>query len=276
MHAPDHCHIRNFESLKVLGLNFKNIICYNSNNMCIDWQILNFDSWTGINPYLPLLCFHSVLTGSGVQKCWVSMLSAKWHNNNFRNSISRDIIQPYRRNLFSDTTTVHWLLWVTPKSCNLLNECCQIFGLISSWFCFIINLLTEVYVLCQIAFFHVPNLYQAMIILQQTGLAPSATADLAWGLGDSAGGDYKGYGSAGGSYFGETSQARYCNVPLPERQPLAPKDSEIAERLFIVAVPEAFPSTFLEDCFCRFGNLIDAFFMPGKSFGMLFTIFQFS
>jgi hypothetical protein len=104
-----------------------------------------------------------------------------------------------------------------------------------------------------------------MLLLQQTGLPASATADMAWGLGGSS-------SSAGGrdsyvspSAYGDNGQPRYCSVPLPDRQPFAPKDSDVAERLFIVSVPEAFPASFLEDCFCRFGNLINAYFMPGMS-----------
>lgn len=107
--------------------------------------------------------------------------------------------------------------------------------------------------------------FQAMLLLQQTGLSPSATADIAWGLGGSPGANRGGgyaSSSGGGGVYGE--QPKYCLVPLPDRMPFAPKDSEVAERLFIVSVPEAFPASFLEDCFCRFGNLISAFFMPGQ------------
>lgn len=104
-----------------------------------------------------------------------------------------------------------------------------------------------------------------MLLLQQTGLGAAATDDMAWGLGGSGSSMGMSHGGGYGSGpYGDGGQVKYCNVSLPDRQPLAPKDSEIAERLFIVSVPEAFPSSFLEDCFCRFGNLITAFFMPGK------------
>jgi len=59
--------------------------------------------------------------------------------------------------------------------------------------------------------------------------------------------------------------ARYCSVALPDKQPMAPRDSTIARRVFIVSHPERFTDEVLRDAFCRFGNLIDAYFVPGKS-----------
>jgi len=46
---------------------------------------------------------------------------------------------------------------------------------------------------------------------------------------------------------------------------MAPRDSTIARRVFIVSHPERFTDEVLRDAFCRFGNLIDAYFVPGKS-----------
>lgn len=62
-------------------------------------------------------------------------------------------------------------------------------------------------------------------------------------------------------------RVRYCNVMLPETKPLASRDSVCVERLFIVSQPDSFPDHILQDCFCRFGNLIDVYFMPGKNYG---------
>ena len=59
--------------------------------------------------------------------------------------------------------------------------------------------------------------------------------------------------------------ARYCSVALPDKQAMAPRDSTIARRVFIVSHPERFTDEVLRDAFCRFGNLIDAYFVPGKS-----------
>ena len=59
--------------------------------------------------------------------------------------------------------------------------------------------------------------------------------------------------------------ARYCSVALPDKQPMAARDSQIARRVFIVSHPERFTDDVLRDAFCRFGNLIDAYFVPGKS-----------
>jgi len=62
-------------------------------------------------------------------------------------------------------------------------------------------------------------------------------------------------------------RVRWCNVSLPYRQPMEPKDTACEERLFIVSQPEAFPDHVLVDLLCRFGGLIDAYFMPGKNYG---------
>ncbi|ELU03679.1 hypothetical protein CAPTEDRAFT_33898, partial [Capitella teleta] len=59
----------------------------------------------------------------------------------------------------------------------------------------------------------------------------------------------------------------YCNLRLPQRKPFAMKDSGVEERLFIVSQPDTFPEHILQDTFGRFGNLVDAYFMPGRNFG---------
>jgi len=62
-------------------------------------------------------------------------------------------------------------------------------------------------------------------------------------------------------------RVRWCNVSLPYRQGMEPKDTPCEERLFIVSQPESFPDHVLVDLLCRFGGLIDAYFMPGKNYG---------
>ena len=69
---------------------------------------------------------------------------------------------------------------------------------------------------------------------------------------------FKSSGSSGG-----LDRPHYCNIPVPFPQPCAPKDAPMVERLFIVSQPEQFPDSYLTDLLCRFGNLIDAYFLPG-------------
>lgn len=91
-------------------------------------------------------------------------------------------------------------------------------------------------------------------MLQHAGLTGSGGAP---GLSGAA----LGSGGAGA----EKQYARYTKVALPSPKPLAPKESLVAERLFIVIAPDIVPDYILEDCFCRFGNMISAYFMPGNS-----------
>jgi len=65
----------------------------------------------------------------------------------------------------------------------------------------------------------------------------------------------------------DIGRVRYTQVPLPDKKPIQQVDSPVAERLFIVSQPESFDNSILKDCFCRFGGLIDAYFMPRKNFG---------
>lgn len=62
---------------------------------------------------------------------------------------------------------------------------------------------------------------------------------------------------------GNLERASYTNVPLPPRQPLASPEAECALRLFIVSKPGAFHAEVLKDLFCRFGNLIKAYWQKG-------------
>ncbi|XP_069948807.1 RNA-binding protein 45 isoform X4 [Cherax quadricarinatus] len=74
-------------------------------------------------------------------------------------------------------------------------------------------------------------------------------------------------GSPGQLSGGETYDPSYCSVKLPPPQPLAPVDSAVAERLFIVCHPSPPPIYALKDVFGRFGNLIDIYMLNGKTFG---------
>ena len=65
----------------------------------------------------------------------------------------------------------------------------------------------------------------------------------------------------------ETYDPSYCSVKLPVPQPLAPMDSVVAERLFIVCTPSPPPLYALKDVFGRFGGLIDIYLLNGKTCG---------
>ncbi|KAG8224754.1 hypothetical protein J437_LFUL005323 [Ladona fulva] len=80
----------------------------------------------------------------------------------------------------------------------------------------------------------------------------------------------QGAGDAHGSQqkmLGETYDPAYCSAKLPPPQPLAPIDSEVALRLFIVCQPTPPPMYALKDVFGRFGNLIDVYILSWKSCG---------
>ncbi|KAI9550408.1 hypothetical protein GHT06_001764 [Daphnia sinensis] len=67
------------------------------------------------------------------------------------------------------------------------------------------------------------------------------------------------------NYSGETYDPSYCSVKLPTPQPLAPMDSSVGERLFIVCQPTPPPIYVLKDIFGRFGHLIDVYMLGGRS-----------
>lgn len=56
-------------------------------------------------------------------------------------------------------------------------------------------------------------------------------------------------------------------VKLPPIQPMASIDAEVAKRCFIVCGPPVPPIYAMKDAFCRFGNLIDVYMLPGKNCG---------
>jgi len=59
----------------------------------------------------------------------------------------------------------------------------------------------------------------------------------------------------------------YCSVSLPSPQPLAPMETTVAERLFVVCTPGPPPIYALKDVFGRFGGLIDVYLLKGKRCG---------
>ena len=67
--------------------------------------------------------------------------------------------------------------------------------------------------------------------------------------------------------MGESYDPSYCSVKLPAPHPLAPIDSPVDERLFIVCTPIPPPLYALKDVFGRFGNLIDIYVLNNKTCG---------
>ncbi|KYM81348.1 PREDICTED: RNA-binding protein 45 [Atta cephalotes] len=59
----------------------------------------------------------------------------------------------------------------------------------------------------------------------------------------------------------------HISVKLPPVQPMASIDAEVAKRCFIVCGPPVPPIYAMKDAFCRFGNLIDVYMLPGKNCG---------
>lgn len=65
----------------------------------------------------------------------------------------------------------------------------------------------------------------------------------------------------------DSNDLSYCSVKLPPQQPLADIDSTVAKRCFLVCKPQPPPLTVLRDVFCRFGDLINVYTLPGKTVG---------
>ncbi|XP_013416230.1 RNA-binding protein 45 [Lingula anatina] len=59
----------------------------------------------------------------------------------------------------------------------------------------------------------------------------------------------------------------YCSAKLPAKQPLILESTPVAKRLFIVSQPDPLPDFIITDLFSRFGNLIDAYMMRGRTCG---------
>jgi hypothetical protein len=113
----------------------------------------------------------------------------------------------------------------------------------------------------------VESIQKATALLHTAGIS----GPVAPGMGAPAGPGLDHYGNGARSDYRSSWEPRsardYCSVELPDRKPFASRDSAIADRLFIVSQPDSFSDEILEDLFCRFGNMIGAYFMPGKKFG---------
>ncbi|XP_066591507.1 RNA-binding protein 45 isoform X2 [Prorops nasuta] len=66
---------------------------------------------------------------------------------------------------------------------------------------------------------------------------------------------------------GLTAPKHNISVKLPPPQPMASIDADVAKRCFIVCGPPVPPIYAMKDAFCRFGNLIDVYMLPGKNCG---------
>ncbi|XP_047497072.1 RNA-binding protein 45-like isoform X1 [Penaeus chinensis] len=109
------------------------------------------------------------------------------------------------------------------------------------------------------------NIQQNLAQLAET-IAQATSLIQAAGLNQGSAG-HNNMGTQGQTGGGETYDPSYCSVKLPPPQPLAPVDSAVAERLFIVCHPSPPPIYALKDVFGRFGNLIDIYMLNGKTFG---------
>ncbi|XP_046397419.1 RNA-binding protein 45 [Ischnura elegans] len=111
----------------------------------------------------------------------------------------------------------------------------------------------------------VETIAQATSLIQAAGLSGVINKAAGLGVSASAQGDVHGVSKA--SSMGETYDPAYCSAKLPPPQPLAPIDSDVALRLFIVCQPTPPPMYALKDVFGRFGNLIDVYILSWKSCG---------
>ncbi|XP_048872580.1 RNA-binding protein 45 [Brienomyrus brachyistius] len=59
------------------------------------------------------------------------------------------------------------------------------------------------------------------------------------------------------------------DVALPPPKKMAPSDSRVKERLFVVFNPAPLPVDVLEDVFCRFGALLEVYLVPGRNVGYM-------
>ncbi|XP_031415040.1 RNA-binding protein 45 isoform X2 [Clupea harengus] len=59
------------------------------------------------------------------------------------------------------------------------------------------------------------------------------------------------------------------DVNLPSIKKMAPSDSAVKERLFVIFNPSPLPVDVLEDLFCRFGSLIEVYLVPGRNVGYM-------
>lgn len=64
----------------------------------------------------------------------------------------------------------------------------------------------------------------------------------------------------------ESNSTSFCSVNLPPIQPLS-KETNVAQRCFIVLSPNTLPTNLLKQVFCRFGNLIDVYLLSNRNCG---------
>lgn len=57
------------------------------------------------------------------------------------------------------------------------------------------------------------------------------------------------------------------DVALPPLRKMAPPDSVVKERLFVIFNPAPLPVDVLEDVFCRFGSLMEVYIVPSRNVG---------
>jgi hypothetical protein len=64
----------------------------------------------------------------------------------------------------------------------------------------------------------------------------------------------------------DSNSTSFCSVNLPPIQPLS-KETNVAQRCFIVLSPNTLPTNLLKQVFCRFGNLIDVYLLSNRNCG---------
>lgn len=76
--------------------------------------------------------------------------------------------------------------------------------------------------------------------------------------------------SAGYTPLATTQKPRVqTDVNLPPLKKMAPSDSVVKERLFVIFNPSPLPVDVLEDVFCRFGSLVEVYLVPGRNVGYM-------
>nr|DBA19885.1 TPA: hypothetical protein GDO54_015644 [Pyxicephalus adspersus] len=69
------------------------------------------------------------------------------------------------------------------------------------------------------------------------------------------------------AYASPVASQIQTDATLPAYKKKAPRDAHSKERLFVVFSPHPLPLEIAEDVFCRFGNLIEVYLVPGKNIG---------
>ncbi|XP_053327172.1 RNA-binding protein 45 [Spea bombifrons] len=69
------------------------------------------------------------------------------------------------------------------------------------------------------------------------------------------------------AYTSSATSQLQTDATLPGYKKKAPSDAQSKERLFIVFNPHPLSLDVMEDVFCRFGNLIEVYIVPGKNVG---------